>query len=99
LGGINCDTNPDGSEECIYMANGEKWEKYENIACACPDVFEFGTIIRIKELALNLVCLDRGGAIRIDDDGYYWIDHLTNNPLLFWSTPITLQIKENNNAN
>lgn len=94
LGGINCDTNPDGTEECDYMANGERWEKWENIGCACPEEIPFNTEIYIKELNLKLTCVDRGGAIVKDENDNYWIDHLTNNPLLYWSTPITLIIYE-----
>lgn len=95
LGGINCDRDQDGNEECTYVANGDEWQIWYEKGCACPAEIPLGSQIKIKELGLTLTCVDRGGAIIVDQDGYYWIDHLTNSPRLYWSSPITIEIIEN----
>ncbi len=94
LGGINCDRDQDGTEECTYVANGDQWELWYERGAACPPELALGTKIKIRELDLNLTCVDRGWAIIVDDEGYYWIDHLTNAPRLYWSSPITIEIIE-----
>lgn len=92
LGGINCDRNADGTEECDFLANGDRWQNWYERGAACPGEWPLGTRFKIIELGLELTCVDRGGAIVKDVDGYFWIDHLTNSPRLYWSSPITIQL-------
>ncbi|MDH5506233.1 MAG: hypothetical protein OEZ02_03315 [Anaerolineae bacterium] len=68
LGGANC------RGECIYMASGLPWKDYVGYAVACPAEFPFGTLIRHNGKVYE--CLDRGGAIKMLDDGTFWIDFL-----------------------
>jgi hypothetical protein len=75
LGGVNCASFVNG--ECISkMSNGEHWQDYwgEYNTIACPFELPFGTVIRLDEN--NFTCRDRGGAIVITYEGYYWIDIL-----------------------
>lgn len=95
LGGINCDRNGDGTAECDYLANGQPWGYWYGKGAACPFELPFGTRIHIVEYNLDLYCVDRGGEIVVDSEGYYWIDHLTNEPVAQWSTPITIWIYDN----
>jgi len=77
LGGTNCASWYD--DYChSKMSNGERWEDYieKNDTIACPKELPFGTIIWIE--GNNYVCRDRGGAITITPEGYYWIDILAN---------------------
>jgi len=74
LGGINCDTNPDGSPECEQMANGERWDNQVGQVVACPVEIPLGTLIKINDRVLT--CKDRGGEIVQNSDGSYWIDVL-----------------------
>ena len=92
LGGINCDRDSSGNEECEYMANGEKWISWVNIGAACPVEWAFGTQIKIIEANVILTCVDRGGAIVRESDGVYWIDQLTENPIFYWSKSITIEV-------
>lgn len=96
LGGINCDKNSDGSEECKFLANGEPFERWIGTGFACPASLPFGTRIKVLELNIQGVCVDRGGQIVIDKYGQYWFDHLIENPLMYWSTPITVEIYPGN---
>jgi hypothetical protein len=75
LGGTNCARWEDGG--CTaHMANGEPWEKYfgQNNTIACPPELPFDTRINFGGDAYT--CRDRGGAIIITGEGYYWIDIL-----------------------
>ena len=58
------------------MANGESWEQYYNTydTIACPPELPFGTKILLD--GNMFTCRDRGGAIVITPEGYYWIDIL-----------------------
>lgn len=93
-GGINCDIQY-GKEECIYMASGEVALDWYGVAWACDASIPFQSIIYIRELDLYGICKDRGGAIKLDDDGLYWFDHLHQFGLLFWSEKITVEVYEN----
>lgn len=76
LGGVNCASWYDGG--CMaHMANGEPWQDYfeENNTIACPFELPFGT--RINFGGDSYTCRDRGGAIVITTEGYYWIDILS----------------------
>ncbi len=75
LGGVNCATFEDGG--CLSkMSNGEHWQDYfkSNDTIACPFELPFGT--RIDFDGNSYTCRDRGGAIVITEEGYYWIDIL-----------------------
>ena len=76
LGGINCANYVNG--RCLSnMASGERWKDWIEQAIACPPEFPFGTQIQIGEKVW--ICLDRGGAIQIQD-GYVWVDMLIKDP-------------------
>lgn len=92
LGGINCDKNPDGSEECEYMASGLRVDQWIGKAFACPVSLPFFTKIHIVQLGIDGICLDRGEAIVIDKYGSYWFDHLISSPLIGWSSPVDVII-------
>lgn len=75
LGGPNCARFVNG--ECLSkMSNGERWQDYigENNTIACPFELEFGSRIVLDRVTYT--CRDRGGAIIITPEGYYWIDIL-----------------------
>jgi hypothetical protein len=75
LGGVNCARFANG--ECLSkMSNGERWQDYwgEYNTIACPFELPFGTVIRLD--GNDFTCRDRGGAIVITYEGYYWIDIL-----------------------
>lgn len=91
LGGINCDTNPDGSPECDFLANGDPVGPWYGRGVACPDSVHLGWRIYIRQLDQEFVCIDRGGAI-VAYNGYLWIDHLTKTPALAYWTPLDLVI-------
>jgi hypothetical protein len=74
LGGINCDTLPDGSEECEQMATGESWRPYVGKVVACPESIPLGSLIKIDGRVFR--CADRGGMITQVDDSTYWVDLL-----------------------
>ncbi|MBI4157641.1 hypothetical protein HY502_02230 [Candidatus Woesebacteria bacterium] len=77
LGDVNCSNFSKG--KCISkMASGERWQEWVGKAIACPPELEFGTQILVGERIW--VCLDRGGAIQIED-GAFWIDMLIKKPL------------------
>ena len=77
LGGTNCSNFVEGV--CISnMASGYPWQDYMEYAIACPSELPFGTKI-IVENQREWICMDRGGAIVVED-GVYWIDQLTANP-------------------
>lgn len=75
LGGPNCARFVNG--ECLSkLSNGEPWQEYmgKNNTIACPFELDFG-----REIVLDgssYTCRDRGGAIVITPEGYYWIDIL-----------------------
>jgi len=56
------------------MASGEPWQDWVEEAIACPTEWEFGT--RLVIAGREWVCMDRGGAIQIEE-GIAWIDMLT----------------------
>lgn len=91
FGGINCDQNPDGSDECTYLANGDRFDFWIDRGCACPAELPFGTRIYIKQTGDTYICVDRGGAIVVDG-GAFWIDVLTDKPDMLWSSPIDIVI-------
>jgi len=75
LGGVNCARWANG--ECLSkMSNGERWQEYwgENDTIACPFELSFGTVIWVD--GIEYTCRDRGGAIVVTYEGYYWIDIL-----------------------
>jgi len=75
LGGPNCARFVNG--ECLSkMSNGERWQDYwgEYNTIACPFELPFGTVILLDEN--EFTCRDRGGAIIVTYEGYYWIDIL-----------------------
>jgi hypothetical protein len=77
LGGPNCARFVDG--ECLSkLSNGEHWQDYieEEKTIACPMELPFGTFIYLD--GKEYVCRDRGGAIVITWEGYYWIDILAD---------------------
>ena len=77
LGGVNCAKFVDGV--CVSnMASGRPWLPYMDKACACPPQWAFGTIIVLD--GKEWECLDRGGAIKFDAQGYTYVDFLTQNP-------------------
>lgn len=95
LGGINCDQHLDGSPKCETVANGDPWEKWAEIGFACPKNIPFGSRIKINDLGFIGRCVDRGTQIVVDKYGRYWFDHLTNNPLFYWSTEIKVTVYPN----
>ena len=75
LGGVNCATWQDGG--CVSkMSNGERWQDYyeEGRTVACPMSVPFGSKVYLDNT--EYTCRDRGGAIVITYEGYYWIDIL-----------------------
>jgi hypothetical protein len=75
LGGVNCAAWYDGG--CMSkMSDGEHWQDYwgEYNTIACPFELAFGTVILLD--GNEFTCRDRGGAIVITYEGYYWIDIL-----------------------
>jgi type IV secretory pathway VirB10-like protein len=75
LGGPNCARFVNG--ECLSkMSNGERWQDYwgQYNTIACPFELPFGTVIRLD--GNDFTCRDRGGAIVVTYEGYYWIDIL-----------------------
>lgn len=92
LGGINCDTNPDGSPECEYTASGALVSDWIGNGCACPASVPFGSDIYIRELDIHLTCIDRGGLIYVDGFGRYWIDQLIEQPLIPYGSQINIVI-------
>ena len=77
LGGTNCSRFVNGV--CVSnMASGRPWYPYLDKACACPPQWLFGTIIILD--GDEYECLDRGGAIQFDVQGYTYVDFLTQNP-------------------
>lgn len=75
LGGPNCARFVNG--ECVSkMSNGEHWEDYieDERTIACPMEVPFGSNIYLDYV--EYTCRDRGGAIVITPEGYYWIDIL-----------------------
>lgn len=73
LGGPNCARFENG--ECVSrMSSGEAWQDWAERAIACPTEWEFGT--RLDVAGREWVCMDRGGAIVIED-GIAWVDMLT----------------------
>lgn len=75
LGGPNCARFVDG--ECLSkMSNGERWQDYyeEGRTIACPMSVPFGANIYLDYKIYT--CRDRGGAIVVTGEGYYWIDIL-----------------------
>jgi hypothetical protein len=75
LGGPNCASFING--ECLSkMSDGERWQEYwgENNTIACPFELAFGTVIWLD--GNEYTCRDRGGAIVVTYEGYYWIDIL-----------------------
>ena len=74
-GGLNCSWFYNG--DCLSnMANGESWKLYygSDNTIACPQELSFGTQILLDENVYT--CRDRGGAIVVTEEGYYWIDIL-----------------------
>lgn len=91
---INCDRVP-GTDlpECDYTASGFTWFEDVGYWLACPENFPFGTkfIIEGKEFK----CMDRGGAILIEND-VAWVDILyPSNPFpnRNWGDVVTAVIK------
>lgn len=77
LGGPNCARFVNG--ECISkMSNGERWQDYieDERTIACPMEVPFGSNIYLDYV--EYTCRDRGGAIVITYEGYYWIDILAD---------------------
>jgi hypothetical protein len=75
LGGTNCAAWYDGGCNS-HLANGERWQDYyeEERTIACPMSVPFGSKIYFDYKVYT--CRDRGGAIVITWEGYYWIDIL-----------------------
>ncbi len=74
-GGINCDRDLDGVEECDYMASGQRYEDWVGKGLACPVEFPIGTQFEIN--GQLWMCVDRGGAIVSLPDGTIWLDLLS----------------------
>lgn len=75
LGGPNCASFVNG--ECMSkMSSGERWQNYWGAydTIACPFELPFGTVISLD--GNEFTCRDRGGAIVVTPEGYYWIDIL-----------------------
>jgi hypothetical protein len=90
LGGINCN-RVNGFDDCEHMATGLKVADYIGIAWACVPEIPVYTVIHVRELDLWGRCLDRGGAIVIQD-GLYWFDHLHEYPQVKWGSGITVEL-------
>lgn len=86
LGGINCDA------DCNTLSDGRLVKDNIVGGWACPLDFDIGTYLFVEELNLYGVCVDRGGAIKLDTDGLYWFDHLTRYPMATWTQPLTIRI-------
>jgi hypothetical protein len=83
LGGPNCASFVNG--ECLSkMSDGERWQDYwgQYNTIACPFELPFGTVIRLD--GNDFTCRDRGGAIVITGEGYYWIDILAERVPYFY---------------
>jgi len=77
LGGPNCARFVNG--ECVSkLSGGGRWQDYieEEQTIACPMQVPFGSIVYLDNIAYT--CRDRGGAIIITWEGYYWIDILAD---------------------
>lgn len=76
MGGVNCAAYYNGDCQS-YLANEEDWRRYYNSydTIACPPELPFGTKILLDNN--EFTCRDRGGAITITPEGYYWIDILS----------------------
>jgi hypothetical protein len=90
LGGINCNRVGD-IYDCDHMATGLKSADYVGIAWACVPEIPAHTVIYVHELDLWGRCLDRGGAIIIQDN-LAWFDHLYDLPLINWGGLITVDL-------
>lgn len=89
-GGVNCSLFV--NNQCLSrMANGQPWQEWIGRAAACPPEWSFGTII-ILPGGEQFKCLDRGSAIRYDNDGYAWIDLLVKTPPVPFGTLISVVI-------
>lgn len=89
LGGINCE------EPCDIMASGQPWRDFVGIAVACPGEFPIGSYVELPFGTFQ--CLDRGSAI-IFQDGIPWIDHLSDRPVVNWSTIIPITVYDTGNS-
>ena len=90
LGGPNCATFVGG--KCISkMANGQPWEKYVDIAVACPPEWAFGRKVIFE--GNTYTCMDRGGKIKYVE-GIPWIDFLTPKAAYPYGSVITVQISK-----
>lgn len=91
LGGVNCGWFVNGSCQS-HMASGQPWQSWINRAAACVWNWPFGTQVTLPGGEV-FVCLDRGGAIVIGDDGIPWIDLLVQYaPVPFGAVlPVTLR--------
>lgn len=92
LGGINCDTNPDGSPECEHVANGDLYTDWVGLGVACDSSIPLGSRLYIVELDQFYTCIDRGYLIKRDIDNRYWFDFLTDAPAFDYGTPITVYV-------
>lgn len=90
LGGLNCLTFVDG--KCVSkLANGESWEdNFKKDVIACPREWKFGTKIKIYERIYT--CKDRGSRIIKTDSGEFWIDILTDSPLVPYGQEVLAEI-------
>jgi len=68
LGDINCD------HECEHIANGDEWKQWVSKGLACPPHYSLGTVFVIN--GDHWVCVDRGEAIVVNEDGSIWLDLL-----------------------
>jgi hypothetical protein len=75
LGGVNCGNWYDGGCQS-HLAGGGRWQDYidEGQTIACPMSVPFGSEVYLDNI--KYTCRDRGGAIVITPEGYYWIDIL-----------------------
>lgn len=76
-GGINCwDYSNDYCNSTT--ASGIPWESVYGFSAACPIDWKFGTWVIIPEIGIAIICLDRGGAIRCNEQGVCNVDVLSD---------------------
>lgn len=78
LGGTNCHSANWNKETntCSALLYGKQWQEWAGKGAACPMQYKLGTRLWIARLNKEVICVDRGGAIKVLPDGSYFIDLL-----------------------
>ena len=78
LGGTNCYPTNWQDNKCVSQLYGKPWEAWLNIGAACTENHALGTKIYLARLNRVVLCVDRGGGIKVLSDGTQFIDLLQN---------------------